>query len=57
MLTQPAPPKMKFLSLIKINIGFFILSAILTLLIAWLTSSFQSLKASLANPVDSLRYE
>ena len=42
---------------INIHIGFFILSAVLTFLIAWLTASYQSIKASLADPVDSLRYE
>jgi len=42
---------------ININIGFFILSAVVTLFIAWLTSSYQSVKASLVDPVDSLRYE
>jgi len=42
---------------INIHIGFFVLSAVLTLLIAWLTASYQSIKASLADPVDSLRYE
>ncbi len=35
----------------------FILSAGLTLLLALFTVSFQSLKAALANPIDSLRYE
>ncbi len=42
---------------INIHIGFFVLAAVLTLFIAWITSSYQSIKASLANPVDSLRYE
>ena len=42
---------------VNIHIGFFILATVLTLLIAWLTSSYQSIKASLADPVDSLRYE
>lgn len=42
---------------INIHIGFFILSAVLTLFISWLTSSYQSIKASLADPVHSLRYE
>ncbi len=35
----------------------FILSGILALFIALLTVSFQAVKAALANPVDSLRYE
>lgn len=33
------------------------LSGFAAILIAWLTVSFQSIKASMANPVDSLRYE
>ncbi len=43
----------------KINIGLwpFILSAILALMIAQFTVSYQSIKASLTNPVDCLRYE
>jgi putative ABC transport system permease protein len=43
----------------KVSIGplVFLLSACLTLLIAVLTVSYHSLKAALANPVDSLRYE
>ncbi|MEM6845677.1 MAG: ABC transporter permease [Bacteroidota bacterium] len=36
---------------------YFAVSGLLALLIAWLTISFQSLKAALANPVDSLRNE
>ena len=35
----------------------FVLSAGLALVIALLTVSFQSIRAALANPVDSLRYE
>jgi putative ABC transport system permease protein len=43
----------------KVSIGplVFILSAVLTLIVAMLTVSYHSLKASLANPIDSLRYE
>ena len=45
----------------RINInsqfGYFIAAAVLALLIAWMTVSFQAVKAALANPVDSLRYE
>lgn len=43
----------------KISIGplVFLVSAILTLIVAVLTVSYHSLKAALANPVDSLRYE
>ena len=42
---------------INIHFGFFALATVLTLFIAWITSSYQSIKASLADPVDSLRYE
>ena len=43
----------------KVSIGpiIFLLSAGLTLIVAVLTVSYHSLKAALANPVDSLRYE
>jgi putative ABC transport system permease protein len=43
----------------KVSIGpvVFILAAGLTLLIALATVSYHSIKAALANPVDSLRYE
>ncbi len=43
----------------KTNIALlsFILSGALALLIALVTVSYQSIKAALANPVDSLRYE
>jgi putative ABC transport system permease protein len=42
---------------ISLSIGIFLLAASLTLLIALLTVSYQSLKAALANPIESLRYE
>lgn len=43
----------------RVNIGIwvFILSASLALMIALITVSYQSIKAALANPVESLRYE
>ncbi|HSP88214.1 MAG TPA: FtsX-like permease family protein, partial [Ignavibacteriaceae bacterium] len=43
----------------RINIGFetFIAAAVLTVLIAILTVSFQAIKAAITNPVKSLRYE
>jgi len=43
----------------KVSIGplIFVLSAGLSLIVAVLTVSYHSLKAALANPVDSLRYE
>jgi putative ABC transport system permease protein len=40
-----------------IGISAFFLSAVLALVIALLTVSYQSIKAALANPVESLRYE
>lgn len=41
----------------NISIGIFLLSAFLTLTVSFGTLSFQAVKAALANPVDSLRYE
>ncbi|XHR93990.1 ABC transporter permease [Mucilaginibacter sp. UC70_90] len=35
----------------------FVLAAVIAVLIAFITISFQSVKAALANPVDSLRRE
>jgi putative ABC transport system permease protein len=42
---------------VDIGIWIFILCGVLSLLIALLTVSYQSIKAATANPVDSLRYE
>lgn len=42
---------------IDLNIWVFVLAGIAAILIAWLTIGFQSVKAALANPVDSLRAE
>ena len=42
---------------IDIGVWTFVLSGILVLLVALLTVSYQSIKAAVANPVDSLRYE
>jgi putative ABC transport system permease protein len=41
----------------SIGFGTFVLSALLALAIALFTVSFQSIRAAIANPVDSLRYE
>lgn len=41
----------------SIGWGIFLLSAGMALVIALLTVSYQSIRAALANPVDSLRYE
>jgi putative ABC transport system permease protein len=42
---------------IDIEIWIFILCGVLSLLIALLTISYQSVRTAAANPVDSLRYE
>jgi ABC-type antimicrobial peptide transport system permease subunit len=42
---------------IVINAGVFIWSALLALIITLITISFQSIKAAIANPVNSLRSE
>ncbi len=42
---------------VNLGIGIFVASALIALLIALLTVSYQSIKAAMANPVDSLRYE
>ncbi len=41
----------------KFGLDIFIFSATLTFILALLTVSYQSIKATVANPVDSLRYE
>ncbi len=42
---------------INLGIGTFIASAVIAFIIALLTVSFLSIKAALANPIESLRYE
>jgi putative ABC transport system permease protein len=42
---------------VEISPALFIFSGIAAILIAWLTVSFQSIRAAATNPVDSLRYE
>jgi len=42
---------------IDINPIVFLLSGLAAIVIAWITVSYQSIKAAAANPVDSLRYE
>jgi putative ABC transport system permease protein len=40
-----------------LGVGLFLGAGVLALVIAWITVSYQALKASVANPVDSLKYE
>ena len=42
---------------VDINLGYFILASLISLLIAWITISFQAIKAARTNPVDAIRYE
>ncbi len=42
---------------IDIGIGVFVISSVSALLIAWLTVAFHAIKAAMAKPVNSLRYE
>jgi putative ABC transport system permease protein len=42
---------------IEIGVGVFLLSGLIALAIAWITVSYQSIKATLINPVESLRSE
>jgi len=42
---------------IDIDIWAFLLAAVLSFIIALFTVSYQSIKAALANPIESLRYE
>jgi putative ABC transport system permease protein len=42
---------------IPIGIGIFVLSILLAFSIAWITVSYQAVRAARANPADSLRYE
>jgi len=41
----------------SMGMWIFVLSAAMSLVIAFLTVGFQSVKAALSNPADSLRYE
>jgi putative ABC transport system permease protein len=42
---------------INLSLGVFVLSGVIALIIALVTVSFQAIKAAIANPVKSLRYE
>ena len=41
----------------QVTLITFVLSAVLAIIIAVITVSYQSIRASMANPVDSLKYE
>ncbi|MBT4139970.1 MAG: hypothetical protein HOE48_18780, partial [Candidatus Latescibacteria bacterium] len=41
----------------NLSITTFLLGSLLALAIALITVSYQSIKASLTNPIDALRYE
>ncbi len=42
---------------IDVTLGILLISGLFVLAIAWLTVSYQSLKAAIANPVNSLKTE
>lgn len=42
---------------IELGVGIFLISGLLTLAVAWLTVSYQSIKATMVNPTESLRSE
>jgi putative ABC transport system permease protein len=42
---------------IELGLGVFVLGGVLVLGIAWLTVSYQAIRAARANPVEALRYE
>jgi putative ABC transport system permease protein len=42
---------------VNISVWIFVLSAVITMVIAFVSVSFQTIKAATANPVDSLKYE
>jgi putative ABC transport system permease protein len=40
-----------------VDLGIFVLSGIVVLCLAWITVSYQTMKAAFSNPVEALRYE
>jgi ABC-type antimicrobial peptide transport system permease subunit len=48
---------MEFPERVTPGVHLFVLTLLASLLIAWLTIGYQSYKAALANPTDSLRHE
>jgi putative ABC transport system permease protein len=47
----------QFANKIEMQVGFFALTAVVAIMIAWLTIAIQSWRAALDNPVDSLKSE
>ncbi len=47
----------KFAYHTEVGLGLFVVAGVLGLVIAWLTVSYQAVKAALADPVRTLRYE
>ena len=48
---------MRFAYRTELGLEIFLVSAFLALFIATLTVSYQAIRAAIANPIDSLRYE
>jgi len=42
---------------IDLSVGVFLIAGIITVFIAWVTVSFQTIKAAIINPVKSLKSE
>ncbi len=42
---------------IELGVGVFLISIVLALLVAWITVGYHSIKASVINPADTLKYE
>jgi putative ABC transport system permease protein len=42
---------------VELGMGVFLLAGLLTLLVAWITVAYQTGRAALTNPVESLRSE
>jgi putative ABC transport system permease protein len=47
----------QFANKVQMQVGFLLLTAVVAILIAWLTVAIQSWKAASDNPVDSLKSE